>query len=48
LAAFPRLDNILYYIVPPIGRGRDERIELICREYLDEQLDLETVAGLAL
>lgn len=47
LSSFPQLDNILYYIAPPLSRAKEERIELICKAYLDEHLDLETVAGLA-
>jgi hypothetical protein len=47
LSAFPRLDNILYYLSPPFAKAKEERIELICRAYLDQYLDLQTVAGLA-
>lgn len=41
------MDNILYYTAPPLTKAKEERIELICKAYLDQYLDLETIAGLA-
>ena len=41
------MDNILFYSVSNMTRERQKKVEKICRSYIDEYCDIETIAYLS-